>query len=1222
MNIAKKFFAAVTTLILVMTLGVGLIMPPVVRAATINVPGNYTTIQAAIDAATAGDTINVAAGTYTEQLLIQKSLNIIGAGSATTFIVSPTAGHASVAQGSSTWDYIVAAYPTAGTINVRIEGFTINDNSRNKTSGTTALVAVFFRDVAGATSGLFNCAISGFPATPDYECFGIKIYGASSLSISGNTLISYTRDAIGANGGTGGNPTVTIINNICTGSAAPLQGISLVDGATGTVSGNTVTGHTRVSAWPGVGILVFNSSGVTINGNNNISNCTRGIELSMSSGNTVDQNTISNAGEFGIAVSQCSGTGSNNNTVKRNTIGTAAGAAAGLVITENSNSNMIGGNTAADGNIFSLPATTGDTGTKCIYLSGAMTTGNNTIKYNTMNGGTRAVHMDPSVTGPITISYNTIGNTTPPSMCGIYTESHGPLTVSNNNITLATSGTGTLYSVWVTGAGSGSPTISNNTFTGGTRAIQFDGPPGCTGTATITNNTISAPSFGGITAYNNGSFVITGNTLTNTVRPIEFFGPTNLTISNNTVNGGQYFGINLGNFTGTANVNSNTIHDLSDGANGIWAQTSGGGLNITGNTIYNIPGTSGGGRGIQLDSTATGAIIDGNELYNITGFCGICVDTGCTGVKINNNYLHNNEQGIVANEQTSQFNSNRILNNRWGVDLNKVGATFVLLYNSIAGNNTNATDSYGVGVWDGSANLQNNWWGANDGPSGLGVGHGDVVKRDHTETVNFDPWIKLNLSANPTSITANGTSTSTITADMTKNSAGAASGGFVPNGTSITIATTGGTVGSTSVVKTTTSGLATATLTSSTTPGPVTVSAAAPGDATFGKASTTVTFIPGSASTVTLTVVPSSIAANGTSTSAITAVVKDSLGNTVADGTAVTFTTSKGTIISPRTTASGTATTTLTSSSSTTSVVADITATATGVSGTKAVVFTGTGTTTTDVKTETVQGSGTVTNTTTGGALTVNATGTHTVTTVKYGSNPGGTPSFTASGNYYDVHIDNATGVTSITIQFSPATASTIIYYWTGTAWASCSNQTYAGGIVTVTVTATTFPNLADLSGLFFGSGTPTPTRRYDDSSAPTMVVRQPARVVAKYISVQPQVAQAGQPVTIATNMVNEGEDTGNFTAVLKVNGQIEGTKTGTLAGRTGTPIEFTVYKKQPGNYTIDINGQQASFSINGTDSSNNAPTTTSTLFIILAALVILVVAAILIVKLRRQSLY
>jgi len=403
-----KFFAAVMAALMIVALGAGVITPGPARAATINVPADYATIQAAINAAASGDTIQVAAGTYNEQLLIQKSLTIIGAGKATTTIGSPATPHAgTVVQGANTWDYIVAAYPAAGTISVRIEGFTINGNGRNKTAGTFAIAGVFFRDVAGATSGLFNCAILGFPATPDYECFGIKIYGASSLAVTSNTLTSYTRDAIGAGGGVGGNPAVTISNNTCTGSALPLNGISLLDGATGTISGNTITGHTRSAPWAAVGIIVDTASGIIISGNT-VDTCFYGIGAWNCSGTVITGNTLRYNVNRHIILSN-----STNGTVSSNTITGTAGATEDVAIflTNNSTGNLIGGTTSAAGNTITL----GKTGSWAappllyvIHLDNNMGAGSNTIRYNNITGGKRAIQVDTGNTGTTTISNNTI----------------------------------------------------------------------------------------------------------------------------------------------------------------------------------------------------------------------------------------------------------------------------------------------------------------------------------------------------------------------------------------------------------------------------------------------------------------------------------------------------------------------------------------------------------------------------------------------------------------------------------------------------------------------------------------------------------------------------------------------------------------------------------------------------------------------------------------------
>jgi hypothetical protein len=123
-----------------------------------------------------------------------------------------------------------------------------------------------------------------------------------------------------------------------------------------------------------------------------------------------------------------------------------------------------------------------------------------------------------------------------------------------------------------------------------------------------------------------------------------------------------------------------------------------------------------------------------------------------------------------------------------------------------------------------------NWWGcnagpgapANDGPSEGSGGTGSPINPGvpnvgcdtlYTDTFNsavltFDPWLVLGISASPTQILSNGTSS--LTADLTHDSNGG-SGFSVPDGTSVAF---GATLGSDSPTSTsTTSGQATSTFT-------------------------------------------------------------------------------------------------------------------------------------------------------------------------------------------------------------------------------------------------------------------------------------------------------------------------------------------------------------------------------------------------------------------------
>ncbi|MDZ7699068.1 MAG: invasin domain 3-containing protein [Deltaproteobacteria bacterium] len=179
-------------------------------------------------------------------------------------------------------------------------------------------------------------------------------------------------------------------------------------------------------------------------------------------------------------------------------------------------------------------------------------------------------------------------------------------------------------------------------------------------------------------------------------------------------------------------------------------------------------------------------------------------------------------------------------------------------------------------------------------------------------TVGFTGGVAvIALTANPTTIPADGSSSSTITATLKDGT-----GGAVSPGTSVTFNTTLGrfSTGGTTITTATQddSGVVAVSLISGTSPGTATVTCTSSGVSQ----STTVAF-SGEPADITVAASPSTLVADGSSTSTVTATVLDANGNPVPDGETLTVTVEAGTIskINPTTT-DGVATVTYTAPSS------------------------------------------------------------------------------------------------------------------------------------------------------------------------------------------------------------------------------------------------------------------------------------------------------------------
>jgi len=90
----------------------------------------------------------------------------------------------------------------------------------------------------------------------------------------------------------------------------------------------------------------------------------------------------------------------------------------------------------------------------------------------------------------------------------------------------------------------------------------------------------------------------------------------------------------------------------------------------------------------------------------------------------------------------------------------------------------------------------------------------------------------------------------------------------------------------------------------------------------------------------------------------------------------------------------------------------------------------------------------------------------------------------------------------------------------------------------------------------------------------------EPAQFTITGLDVTPEQVPPGQPVTISAQVTNTGGSEDSYTVNLTVNGQVEQTKTVTLAPEAMETVTFTVTKEAPGSYTISIGDLTEEFTV------------------------------------------
>jgi RHS repeat-associated protein len=188
----------------------------------------FGTIQAGINAVAADGTVNVASGTYTEQLTIEQSLSLVGAGAASTTIQAPASLSGNEIE-------------IASGVTVTMSGLSLD--------GASSSTAV---DVNGGDLSASSLAITGYKV-------GVSVEHAGAATVTNSTIIDSTTGIL-VGSGSSDTSTLTATNDSFAGDTVGVQSNQSSGSLTATMDWwSSSTGPTNTSNPSGTGAKVIGS---------------------------------------------------------------------------------------------------------------------------------------------------------------------------------------------------------------------------------------------------------------------------------------------------------------------------------------------------------------------------------------------------------------------------------------------------------------------------------------------------------------------------------------------------------------------------------------------------------------------------------------------------------------------------------------------------------------------------------------------------------------------------------------------------------------------------------------------------------------------------------------------------------------------------------------------------------------------------------------------------
>jgi len=319
-------------------------------------PGNYSKIQDAIDNASDRDTVFVYNGIYYENIVINKSINLIGENAKTTIIDGMEKGNVIYVCGNRvcisnfTIQHGGGAWPGAGIFIYSSDNVISNNIIRNNGKG------IILVDLVSKRNKVYKNTVVSNAET------GIDIFNAEKNIIKENNVLHNGGDGIEI--ADAGSNTIeknvladTIYlgrayGNIVKDNSFSEGGIRIWHSFGNKLLNNTIKGEPIVyledkrdlEIDEGAQVILVRCEGITIK-NLNISNTCCAIHLSFCNGCTVEENVLEN-NSFGIEMYSCK-----RNLLKRNTLKNNE---CGILLEMHSNMNKIFDNNFVENNVHAI----------------------------------------------------------------------------------------------------------------------------------------------------------------------------------------------------------------------------------------------------------------------------------------------------------------------------------------------------------------------------------------------------------------------------------------------------------------------------------------------------------------------------------------------------------------------------------------------------------------------------------------------------------------------------------------------------------------------------------------------------------------------------------------------------------------------------------------------------------------------------------------------------